>query len=400
MASPPEVGVVVRTEIERFASLVALLALLGTARADPDDAAIIGEDPGWRLEEVQLRTTYLDQRGNGYQAQSLTLGDTAPNSEAMTVVQPALYVVLRQSERVVHRIALPIDAITAASPDAVDATSSASRFNTAGDLDVRTSIAVTEHDEVTTRFVAHAEEWIGGGTLGAGWKRKLADDNATLAVSGTLGYDVFDQHDHFGSYLGKTGRTTASASAGGSQLLSPTTVLDGSYGLTYQRGSLETGWNAVPIANGMLTDEVVPDARLRHTLVAGVAQHVPATRSTVKARYRYYRDDFGIAAHSAELIGYQYVVDWMYLRGSYRYHRQGAADFYTESLAPGFGSTTLRTADSDLARFAAHEVGLGVATVRGRGPLRAWSVTAEVLRYDRSNDLAITAVSLGLGRTL
>jgi hypothetical protein len=38
--------------------------------------------------------------------------------------------------------------------------------------------------------------------------------------------------------------------------------------------------------------------------------------------------------------------------------------------------------------------------VRDRGPLAKWSVSAELLRYQRSNDLRITAVSFGIGRAL
>ena len=45
-------------------------------------------------------------------------------------------------------------------------------------------------------------------------------------MCGTFGFDVFDDHDHFGTYLGKTGRATSSVNVGGSQLLSPTTVID------------------------------------------------------------------------------------------------------------------------------------------------------------------------------
>ncbi|MEO8699237.1 MAG: DUF3570 domain-containing protein [Kofleriaceae bacterium] len=383
-------GVVVRT------SLIALAIVARGARADSVDSEIIGSDPGWRVEDIQLRTTYLDQDGHGFQSQDGAL----PGSEQMRVIQPSVFVTVRQSDRVVHKIALPIDAITAASPDAVDATTSASRSNVAGDLDLRTSITLTEHDTLTTRFVAHAEEWLGGGTIGAGWKRSLADDNATIAVSGTFGIDVFDDHDHLGSFLGKTSRSTGSLSVAGSQLLSPTTVVDASYGLTYQSGYLRTGWNSVPIDTGMLTDEIFPDDRVRHSLIAGLAQHVPQTHSTVKARYRFYFDDFGLRAHTIDASVYQYLVSWMYVRGGYRFYDQNGVDFFTTEVASGFTEDTLRTSDSDLAPFHAHEFSVQVATVRGRGPLDKWSLSAELFRYARSNDLTITAFSLGFGRML
>ena len=373
-----------------------ILALAGTAHADVGDREIIGEKRGWGFEAIQFRTSYLDQNGRGFQSQEGPL----PGSEQMRVVQTSTYLRLRQSEDTVHEITLPFDAITAASPDAVDATTSASRNNLSGDLDIRSSFELSEQGTLTTRFTAHAEEWLGGGTLGAGYKRSLADDNATLAITASYGYDVFDDHDHFGSYLGKTGRSTANLSITGSQLLSPTTVLDGSYGATYQRGSLDTGWNAVPIANGNLTDEEFPRGRLRHALTAGIAQHVPRTRSTVKAKYRFYVDDFGLQAHTIKATVYQYVFGWLYVSGGYRFHDQTGVDFFTTSLMPMFNINVHRTADSDLAPMTAHELVLGVSTVRNRGPLGKWFGSSELFYYDRSNDLRIVALSLSIGRAL
>lgn len=377
-------------------SLALICVFAAGAHADSGDREILGGDTGWKLEDIELRTMYLDQEGRGFQS----VEDGTPGKETMFIVQPSLLINARQSERVSHALTLPFDAITAASPDAVDATSSASRFNIAGDFDLRTTIKLDDDDTLTTRFVAHAEEWIGGGTIGAGWIRSLADDNATVSINGTFGVDVFDDHNHFGDFLGKTARATGSVHAGASQLLSPTTVIDGSYGATYQRGNLRTGWNAVPVEGGTLEDEVFPDGRLRQVLSLRVAQRVPVTRSTAKLAYRGYIDSFGLHANSIEASVYQYIVNWLYVRGSYRFYNQNGVDFYTESMPMGFDDETLRTADSDLAPLNSHQYSVSLKTVRERGPLKKWSLSAELFRYERSNDLAITAVSLGVGRVL
>ena len=398
MASPPEVGVAARTSVI-YAFVVIAGIRVRAAAAEPTDAEIIGGARGWHIESVELRTSYLDQAGRGFQSQDNANG--GPGGEAMYVIQPSALITIRQSERVVHQIALPVDAITAASPDAVDATTSASRRNTAGDLDWRTTIKLSDVTAITTRAVAHVEEWLVGGTLGAGWRRSLAEDNATISVNGSFGADVFDDHDHFGEPHGNTTRETTNINLSGSQLLSPTTVIDASYGLTYQHGSLRTGWNAVPFAGGtMLTDENVPSDRLRHALSVRISQHIPRTRSTVKARYRGYVDDFGVRAHTVDAAAYQYLAGWLYVRGAYRFHHQRGATFFTTDLPLGFDDNTLRTADSDLATLNAHEVSFQIATIRDRGPLHRWSISAEVFRYQRSNDLQITAVSFGIGRGL
>lgn len=400
MAAPTDrhggFGRALRTTVSALVALAVLVAATATAPADVDDRTILGDPSGWRIEQFDLRLSYLDQNGRGFQSQD----GAAPGSEEMRVIQPGALVTIRQSDRVVHRIAMPFDAITAASPDAVDATTSASRNNIAGDLDVRTSIKLSEVGTLLTRVTAHGEEWLGGGTIGAGYKRALADDNASITITGSFGLDGFDQHDHFGSYLGKTYRATTNLSIAASQLLSPTTVVDGSYGATYQHGALDTGWNAVPLDNGNYTDEKFPRGRLRHVLTAGIAQHLPRTRSTARARYRFYGDDFGLIAHSVEGRFYQYVVPWLYVTASYRFHRQNGVDFFTTAFPVGMPAASYRTADSDLAPFTAHQFAVGVTTVRGRGPLRKWALGGELLRYGRSNDLRIIALTITAGRVL
>jgi Protein of unknown function (DUF3570) len=390
--------VVARTSVLAIA-LIAAAAGDGHA-APPTDAEILGGESGWRVDDVELRTAYLAQRGHGFQSQDGSL--TGPGSEWMWLVEPWARVTLHQNDRVTHEITIPVDVITAASPDAVDATTSASRVNKSVDVDVRSTIEVSEHDTLSTRASAHYEEPLSSGTLGAGWRRSVADDNAVLGASANVTVDGFDDRDHYGDYLGKTARETVNANVTASQLLSPTTVIDGGYGVTYQHGTLNTGWNSVPISGGTLTNEVLPRDRVRHAVTARLAQHVPWTHSTLKAWYRFYLDDFGLRAHSIELAAYQYLVPWLYVRGSYRYHHQTGVDFFTTMLAPKFDLLAPRTADSDLAPFAAHEWSVQLAIVRARAPaaLGRWSLGAEVMRYWRTNDLQITVVALSLGRQL
>lgn len=394
MASRREAGVAARTEL----ALAIVIALAAPARAAPGDAEIIGHDRGWLVEDVELWTTYVGQHGRGFQAQGEPSGQ--PGSEYLWLIEPVARITVRQSDRIVHEVIVPVDVITAASPDAVDATTQASLRNVSEDIDVRTAIRTSDTATVTTRVSAHHEEPLSSGTLGGGYKRELADGNATIAITGSLTVDGFDRRDHLGQFLGKTARETANANLAVTQLLSPTTVLDASYGVTYQNGTMDIGWNSVPTNAGGFGNEVLPTERLRHAWSVRLAQHVPQTHSTAKAWYRYYLDDWGARAHTIELALYQYVVDWLYVRGGYRFHHQTGVDFFTTQVDAMMPLAPWRTADSDLAPFDANEWSVELATIRARGPLRAWSVSAEVMRYTRTNDLNITAVSFGLGRAL
>jgi hypothetical protein len=373
------------------------------------DQQIIGSPTHWKIEDVEVRTSYLSQYGHGYQSQDGTPRGTA-GSEAMNIIEPWTLFHLRQNDHIVHEVMIPVDVLTHASPNVgywfyqnPDAITSASRHNVSGDIDVRTTITESPVDTVTTHVKFHAEEPLASGLVGGGYTRHLADDNATLGVSGSFTIDGFDLHDVAGDYLGKSTRETGNVNLTASQLLSPTTVVDGIYALTLQAGQLDAdnGWEAVPLTNGSITSEVFPHERTRQAFAARIAQNIPWTGTTLKASYRYYTDSFDVHAHTVEVDAYQYIVPWLYVRGSYRFHTQTAVDFFTTRLmfpivAPYY------TADSDLAAFDANEWTAQVVIVRDRAPswLKRWRLTAEVMEYWRTNDLRITMVSLSAGKSL
>jgi hypothetical protein len=389
MASRQAVAVAARTSL-------AVAILVATTAAHADDAEILGEDPGWSVEQVRLRMSFLDQHGRGFQSQA---GPQAgPGSEQMWVFGSSAMFTVRQSREIVHELTIPIDIISAASPDAVDAMSSASRHNESGDVELRTTVQRTETDAFTFQLTGHAEEQLKSRTVGAGWRRSLADDNATLALTGTLGYDGFDKVNEHGVFQGGAGRWTYGLNLGLSQLVSPTTVVDATYGITRQVGDLSNGWSSVPTPTG-ITGERMPTGRVRQAYAVRLAQHVPQTRSTAKLWYRLYLDDFGVTAHTASATGYQYLAAWLYLRGDYRFHRQNGVAFYTEQFTGNPSDPDmLRTADSDLAPLSAHQVSLQLVTLTS--PKQPWSLSGEVLRYWRSNDLQITAVAIAVTRRL
>src|SRR5258708_30312521 len=92
------------------------------------------------VESVTTRNTSFDQRGHGYQSQAgPRLG---PGSERTTILEPQLEIDATQGDRLKHRFWVPVDVITAASPDAIDQTpasvdvvSRASHHNLAGTTD-------------------------------------------------------------------------------------------------------------------------------------------------------------------------------------------------------------------------------------------------------------------------
>jgi len=381
------------------ASLVVALLLASTAVAHAEDPILQEPDRRWQVELFHFRFSVFDQRGRGYQSKAI-VGDpmSSPGSEKTEVVQPMAMLRIRHSETVTHDVTIPMDVISSASANALDAVSTASLLSEGGDIDVTTRVTRSEDDVLVARYGFHIEETLRSWYGGLGIERELAEDNATLSINATGIVDYFDELKINGFLVDRVFRYTGSLNASLSQLLSPTTIASLSYGVTYQSGVLERTWNSVPVTDSLARhSEKFPGTRLKHAASAWLSQHVPLTRTTVKTGYRYYRDDFGLSAHTAEARLYQYLGSRIIARGSYRFYRQTGADFYRESFPTDMASV-IKTADSDLAPFDAHEVGAKLTfyftpigpTWRSRSALNV-----SYLRYSRDNDLTIDAVSFG-----
>ncbi len=122
------------------------------------------------------------------------------------------------------------------------------------------------------------------------------------------------------------------------QALSPTTIAQVGYDLTYLHGFMENPYLRHP----NLGREDLPDERVRNALSARIAHLLPDTGTGFQLHYRYYVDQddgfrlypWGLVSHSVEGRVYQRLSADVEARLSYRYHSQGAAQFWC-SNRPG-----------------------------------------------------------------
>jgi len=392
-------GAAAAVGIERSLRRACLLvcACLGIAtagRAEPaSDAAILGQsNQGVRVDEFRLRMTSYYQDGHGYQSQAGTVA--GPGSERAMIVQPMMLVGIRQSSRIHHEVVIPIDIVSAASANALDVVSHASAVNEAIGVELTSRFDLTDDDRLTSNITWHEEEPFGSGSFGLGYSRSLADDNAVLGISGQATFDRFDNLQPNGDRYGRRNRTALNGNVSFLQLLSPTTVFDASYGLTFQQGTLQTTYNSVPLEGGISrTKEVFPHTRTRHAVQARIAQHLPDSHTTLRAAYRYYTDTFQLDAHTVEFELHQYLSPWLLVRGSFRYYTQTGVDFFSTAFRLQDTELGPRTADSDLAAFHATEYGLKLLWLaRGQS---AFDVS--YFHYSRDNGLFANVFSLGYG---
>jgi hypothetical protein len=284
--------------------------------------------------------------------------------------------------------------VSAASVNALDVVSHASAVNEAIGIDLTSRFDLSDDDQLSSNLAWHEEEPFGSGSFGLGYSHAMADDNAVLGISGQATFDRFDYLQPNGERHGRRNRTALNGNLNFSQLLSPTTIFDASYGLTFQQGLLETSYNSVPSEGGASrTNELFPHSRTRQAVQARVAQHLPDSHTTLRAAYRFYTDTFQLSAHTTDFEVHQYLLPQLIARGSFRYYTQTGVDFFTTAF-PNQGSPQLpRTADSDLAGFHAREYGLKLLWLsRGRG----W-LDIGYFHYVRDNGLFANVLSFGYG---
>jgi len=371
--------------VKEIRAAVMALALALPAQADDGlSSAEILDDPGrFHVESARLRFTHFDQDGRGHQSLADRPSPTEPGSQAMNVEQIQAEVVARHGN-FTHRLWVPVDVVTAASPDALDAVSSASRLNVGTTADLSTTYRASPASEFTVRGGAHLEEPFRSWLFGVGGAHSFADGNTTLAASANQALDWFDRFLLDGQRVGRRFRSSSNVNLSVTQLLSPSTVGLVGYGVTAQIGELGNGWNAVPLEDGTLGLEHLPKLRHRHALVARVAQALP-WQGAVKGLYRFYVDSWNIFAHTAEGQLYQRLGRHLYLRASYRYDTQTAARYF--SVSAPVDETWHRTADSDLDAFRAHTIGaLAAADIDLPGG-QVLHLDLGYERFTRSNDL-------------
>jgi len=352
-----------------------------------------------RLEQAGFRFGFFAQDGRGLQSQAEIDGQRRGSEQAL-IFQPILQFRLRQDENAVHNIALPVDIVTAASPDGLDAVSTASRDNEAGGADVVTTVRDNEHTTYQLHIGAHFEEYWGSGSLGGAVIESFADDNATLRLGVEFISDSFDGITHEGVDPGPVvNRFTSSFSLALSQMLSPTTIVSGAYSFTAQFGHLETTYNSVPVQGGGRIGDLFPRRRGRHTLGGELRQAIPETQTYLSLSYRFYADSFLATAHTTRAVATQYIGD-LWLRASYRFHFQDAPSFWMAEAPIDLPTWAPRTSDSDLETLHSQEVSIAARWFFARTGALSWDssfLELGYLYYWRSNSLGAHVASLEIG---
>lgn len=339
-------------------------------------------------------------------------GDNSPvtggiGTEELEVVSPVVLVRWAVNENWVLNADVGVDSITSASTGYIDGhVSGASTQDNRVFLTVgATRIFETQSLTVTGGFSGEYDYT--SVQAGVAWSVDLNQRNTTLSAGLKYFSDTVDLIDIDGRNRGQDDRTTTDLRLGLTQVLGRSTVGIFEANYTSQSGFLSTPFHEVilsPAASfprGEHVAERLPDSRARLAVGAGL-NHAFTERIVQRLRYRYYDDDWGIAAHTIDSETHFRLPTrteiWLY--PILRYHTQGESDYYG---APGTfsGMEDYFTADGDLGEFDSTKVGIGARALLEWKPSGFWgrlrSIDFRATSYSREDGLDALTIGLGLG---
>ncbi|MEE4294320.1 MAG: DUF3570 domain-containing protein [Xanthomonadales bacterium] len=177
-------------------------------------------------------------------------------------------------------------------------------------------------------------------------------------------------------------RDALSGSLSVTQVLSRNTVLQGGVSLTRQSGFLSDPYKLVWIGGAVIAENR-PDERRMLTWTARLRHFVEGPEAALSMDYRYFRDDWDVAAHTLDISWKQPIGETWEVIPSVRYHAQSAPDFYAPYFLSQPGGIHW-SSDYRLGTFGALSYRLH-ARLKGE----KWSLSMGAEYYDSDESLAL-----------
>ena len=295
-----------------------------------------------------------------------------------------------------ERVTIPAVSAPPGSQDAVDAITTASR-------------PIAANADAHSAFVKHRNEFsgdLGVNNLSAGYymskesdyfaqqvrggiDQGFLEDNFNLSLGASYGWDQIEplsDQDTPGT-IGT--RTVAHGNVVATQLVTPGTLLRVGAEISAVRGLQHNPYRNV-YAGGGHEPERHPDRRTRRDVFLRVNQYL-TNRSSVKASYRFYNDDWGVRSHTIGGRLAQYLTPKIRAGYRYRYYSQNESWFFAPEYELSEGLRGYRTGDYRLGVFSAHLFGAQLAMDFPGVPAKSWGHLGLLLKYERyfnSNDFS------------
>ncbi len=336
---------------------VALGALLAAGAAAAQDPT---RSTGERDIDIDFLFNYYDQDGEN----SAVTGGIG--TEELQVLSPVILLGWKINDDWSLAAELGLDTITSASTDNIDDdVSSASRQDTRVFTTAELTRKLGQQQSVSFGVGFSSEYDYSSLSAGIRWSRSFRQNNTTLSAGLRHYADTVDLYGIDGVQRGDDDRDTTDLSLALTQVLSKKAVGTVELAHTEQSGFLSTPFHEVILADGERVAERLPDSRSRSAV--GLSLQYAFSKNVVqRIYYRYYDDDWGIAAHTVEAETHFRLPterqQWVF--PILRFYSQSGSDFFGPP-----GSFTqdnpFFTADHDLSEFDGEKVGLGYRVAVG-----------------------------------
>jgi hypothetical protein len=283
--------------------------------------------------------------------------DSQPGLKRITVNSPSVFVMAPIGKEWAVEGSMVVDTLSGATPRWQSSISSASVMSeerAAGDVKVtryydRSSYSLglshsKEHDYQSTAV-----------SVSGSWS--TADNNTTLNIGFGASKDKINPTNGGVAGVRDQKKDSNDLIVGVTQALSSTDLLQ--VNVTYSQGK---GYYNDPYK----TLDERPNIRKQAALLTRWNHYLEDDRSTVRTSYRFYKDNFGINAHTFQAEWAKPVSDQFTVTPLLRYYSQSAATFYTDALYdasgfpifPNLAPGQVNSGDQRLSAFGAVTLGL------------------------------------------
>ena len=353
-----------------------------------------------RVEEVNFVSSYYQQDGNNSAVTGGIGSEHLTDFATTTDVRLSRYD-LKLRKHVLN-FELGFDSYSSASSDKIDP----STISSASSADNRfyPSIMYSISNEQTGSTVSilgsvSAEyDYLSKG-LGLGWSKLSKDKNREFSAKGQVYLDTWSvilPIELRGSEgTNKKPRNSYSASFTLSQVLNKRLQVLFLADVAYQEGQLATLFHRTYFTDKTHRIEKLPDTRLKIPLGIRL-NYFFGDRIIARTFYRYYRDSWGMSAHTVELETPVKITPFISLSPFYRYNNQQGIKYFK-----GYGQHStgeeFYTSDYDLSDLTSIMIGMGLRYAPPGGVLKLTRFNALEVRYahyERSTGLNAEIISL------
>ncbi len=369
-----------------------------------------------RQTEIDFLGSYYQQTGDH---SAVTGGE---GTETLHDYASKIVINVPLSDKKALNIETGISYFTSASNDNIDPnTISSASYD---DLPIHIDATYSVNDTARRRSygfrgrISH-EQYFGSVSAGGFFTRISRDKNREVKFTGQFYLDKWALYysisklypvelKGLGDLVDTNKRLTSDLSVSLSQVINKRMQLSILIGLIYQNGLLSAPYHRVYIDNENLPRlERLPQNKFRYPLAFRLNYFV-GDRVIIRSFYRYYRDDWGMSAHTINFEIPLKITNFFSVYPFYRYHHQTAVRYFAP-FAMHQPDDHFYTSDYDLSAFSSQFAGGGIryAPAFGIGKFRL-SASAKkyftfkelglrIGAYRRSDGLRASIYSFNLG---